>query len=108
MRWTGRRCRARAPHTRAGHRIARTFQTPRLVGEASVLENVMIGGTHGWAAARFVESLLALPRHRHDEAHAARGGDGGAGAWSGWSSLPPCDRTGCSTASCGSWRSRAR
>ena len=35
----------RAPHTRAGHRIARTFQTPRLVGEASVLENVMIGGT---------------------------------------------------------------
>ena len=25
--------------------IARTFQTPRIVGEASVLENVMIGGT---------------------------------------------------------------
>src|SRR6266850_4270875 len=30
-------------HTRARMRIARTFQTPRLVGEASVLENVMIG-----------------------------------------------------------------
>ena len=26
-------------------RIARTFQTPRIVGSASVLENVMIGGT---------------------------------------------------------------
>lgn len=56
----------RAPHTRAGHRIARTFQTPRLVGGASVLENVMIGGTidgHG----SFAESLLSLPRHRSDE-----------------------------------------
>jgi branched-chain amino acid transport system permease protein len=54
-------------HTRARHRIARTFQTPRLVGEASVLDNVMIGGTidgHG----TFAESLLSLPRHRRDEA----------------------------------------
>ena len=33
----------RAPAPRCG--IARTFQTPRIVGEASVLENVMIGGT---------------------------------------------------------------
>ena len=30
---------------RARYRIARTFQTPRLIGAASVLENVMIGGT---------------------------------------------------------------
>jgi ABC-type branched-subunit amino acid transport system ATPase component len=55
------------PQTRAGLGIARTFQTPRLVGEASVLENVMIGGTiagHG----SFAESLLALPRHGQDEA----------------------------------------
>src|SRR5262249_35197310 len=54
-------------HVRAQHRIARTFQTPRVVGEASVLENVMIGGTidgHG----TFAESLLCLPRHRRDEA----------------------------------------
>src|ERR1700730_6527450 len=35
----------KAPHTRAGFGIARTFQTPRLIGGASVLENVMIGGT---------------------------------------------------------------
>ena len=34
-----------APQTRAGLGIARTFQTPRLIGEASVLQNVMIGGT---------------------------------------------------------------
>ena len=58
---------ALARHTRARMRIARTFQTPRLVGEASVLENVMIGGTidgHG----TFAESLISLPRHRRDEA----------------------------------------
>jgi branched-chain amino acid transport system permease protein len=53
-------------HTRARMRIARTFQTPRLVGEASVLENVMIGGTID-GAGTFVESLLALPRHWKDE-----------------------------------------
>jgi branched-chain amino acid transport system permease protein len=55
-----------APHVRAGHRIARTFQTPRIVGAASVLDNVMIGGTvHGEGS--FTESMLALPRHRRDE-----------------------------------------
>jgi branched-chain amino acid transport system permease protein len=54
-------------HTRARHRIARTFQTPRLVGEASVLDNVMIGGTID-GRGTFAESLLALPRHRRDEA----------------------------------------
>ncbi|MBV9863075.1 MAG: branched-chain amino acid ABC transporter ATP-binding protein/permease [Alphaproteobacteria bacterium] len=51
---------------RASRRIARTFQTPRLIGGASVLQNVMIGGTidgHG----SFAESLLALPRHWRDE-----------------------------------------
>lgn len=56
-----------APQRRAGFRIARTFQTPRLIGGASVLENVMIGGTidgHG----TFAESLFLLPRHRRDEA----------------------------------------
>ncbi len=51
---------------RARIRIARTFQTPRIVGSASVLENVMIGGTID-GQATFVESLLSLPRHRRDE-----------------------------------------
>ena len=46
--------------------IARTFQTPRVIGEASVLQNVMIGGTIE-GTATFVEALLALPRHRRDE-----------------------------------------
>ncbi len=55
------------PHTRAGHGIARTFQTPRIVGEATVLENVMIGGTV-LGRAGFAESALTLPRHRRDEA----------------------------------------
>jgi branched-chain amino acid transport system permease protein len=51
---------------RARVRIARTFQTPRIVGSASVLENVMIGGTID-GQATFVESLLSLPRNRRDE-----------------------------------------
>jgi len=58
-----------AAAARAGWRLARTFQTPRLVGAASVLENVMIGATTAGRAS-FIESLLALPRHRRDEAQA--------------------------------------
>ena len=56
-----------ARHRRAHMRIARTFQTPRIVGSASVLENVMIGGTID-GTGTFIESLLSLPRHRRDEA----------------------------------------
>lgn len=56
------------PHTRAGQRIARTFQTPRLIGGASVLENVMIGGTVEGRCS-FTEAMLSLPRHHRDEAH---------------------------------------
>jgi ABC-type branched-subunit amino acid transport system ATPase component/ABC-type branched-subunit amino acid transport system permease subunit len=55
-----------ARHQRARMRIARTFQTPRIVGSASVLQNVMIGGTID-GEGTFVESLLSLPRHRRDE-----------------------------------------
>jgi ABC-type branched-subunit amino acid transport system ATPase component/ABC-type branched-subunit amino acid transport system permease subunit len=58
---------ALARHLRAQRRIARTFQTPRIVGSASVLENVMIGGTID-GEGTFVESLLSLPRHWRDEA----------------------------------------
>jgi len=57
---------ARAPETRALLGIARTFQTPRIVGEASVLQNVMIGGGIR-GKGTFAESLLSLPRHRSDE-----------------------------------------
>jgi ABC-type branched-subunit amino acid transport system ATPase component len=55
-----------AQHLRAQKRIARTFQTPRIVGSASVLENVMIGGTIDGEGS-FVESMLMLPRHWRDE-----------------------------------------
>jgi branched-chain amino acid transport system permease protein len=58
----------KAPPTRAGYGIARTFQTPRLIGGASVVENVMIGGTYDGKSS-FVESVLGLPRYRSDEAH---------------------------------------
>jgi branched-chain amino acid transport system permease protein len=54
------------PEARAGRGIARTFQTPRIIGEASVLENVQIGATTSGRAS-FAESLLSLPRHRRDE-----------------------------------------
>jgi ABC-type branched-subunit amino acid transport system ATPase component/ABC-type branched-subunit amino acid transport system permease subunit len=54
------------PVSRAKSGIARTFQTPRVIGEASVLQNVMIGGTIE-GRATFVEALLALPRNRRDE-----------------------------------------
>jgi ABC-type branched-subunit amino acid transport system ATPase component/ABC-type branched-subunit amino acid transport system permease subunit len=55
------------PAVRAAAGIARTFQTPRIVGEASVLENVMVGGAI-LGRASMAETLLSLPRHRSDEA----------------------------------------
>jgi branched-chain amino acid transport system permease protein len=61
-----RMLKAGMPTLRARHGIARTFQTPRVIGEASVLQNVMIGGTIDGQAS-FVEAMLALPRNRRDE-----------------------------------------
>jgi branched-chain amino acid transport system ATP-binding protein/branched-chain amino acid transport system permease protein len=55
-----------APQTRAGIGIARTFQTPRIVGEASVLANVMIGGTVRGQCS-FIETVLSLGRYRREE-----------------------------------------
>jgi len=54
------------PTLRARIGIARTFQTPRIIGEASVLQNVMIGGTIDGQSS-FVEAMLSLPRNRRDE-----------------------------------------
>src|SRR4029077_2461777 len=51
---------------RATRGIARTFQTPRVIGEASVLQNVMIGGSIEGRAS-FVEAMLAVPRNAQDE-----------------------------------------
>jgi branched-chain amino acid transport system permease protein len=54
------------PSIRASRGIARTFQTPRLIGESSVLQNVMIGADIEGKAG-FLETLLSLPRHVRDE-----------------------------------------
>jgi branched-chain amino acid transport system permease protein len=54
------------PQSRSALGIARTFQTPRVIGEASVLRNVMIGATIDGRAS-FMEAALTLPRHRSDE-----------------------------------------
>jgi branched-chain amino acid transport system permease protein len=62
---------AGAPQSRARSGFARTFQTPRLVGAARVIDNVMIGGTVRGQAS-FVEAALSLLRHRRDERELAR------------------------------------
>ncbi len=56
-----------AAHSRAAAGVGRTFQTPRIVGEASVLANVMIGGTTR-GRGTFLEAVFSLPRHRREEA----------------------------------------
>jgi ABC-type branched-subunit amino acid transport system ATPase component/ABC-type branched-subunit amino acid transport system permease subunit len=54
------------PVLRAARGVCRTFQTPRIIGEASVLENVMVGGTITGQAS-FIEAMLSLPRSLRDE-----------------------------------------
>jgi len=54
------------PLSRARRGIARSFQTPRIVGDVSVLQNVMAGGDCR-AEGTFIEALLHAPRHRRDE-----------------------------------------
>ena len=56
------------PHLRAGLGIGRTYQTPKIVGEASVIDNVMLGGSVK-AKTHFLEAALALPRHTQEEQH---------------------------------------
>ena len=63
---TGQVLQPGATASRAAAGIARTFQTPRLAGEASVLDNVMLGGTCT-GRATFIEALLRLPRARREE-----------------------------------------
>jgi branched-chain amino acid transport system ATP-binding protein/branched-chain amino acid transport system permease protein len=60
-----------APTARARHGIARTFQTPRIVGEATVLDNVMIGGSVTMRAG-FMEAALRLPRQLREERELVR------------------------------------
>ena len=98
---------ARAPHhPRAASRIARTFQTPRLVGDASVLENVMIGGT--------IDGRGTLRRSRCSRCRAIAATSACCASARCWRCRPSdskrsprCAPTACSTASCASSRSRA-
>jgi branched-chain amino acid transport system ATP-binding protein len=54
------------PHTIAGLGIARTFQTTKLFGHMTVLENVMVG-RHPRTRAGFVAGMLNLPWTRREE-----------------------------------------
>lgn len=54
------------PVGRAVRGFARTFQTPRIVGDVSVLKNVMAGG-YTCAQSSFAEALLRVGRYRADE-----------------------------------------
>jgi branched-chain amino acid transport system permease protein len=56
-----------AADRRATAGIARTFQTPRLAGEASVLDNVLLGCTAG-ARSTVFGAMLTLPGARREEA----------------------------------------
>jgi ABC-type branched-subunit amino acid transport system ATPase component len=59
----------RPPHAVAALGVARTFQNIRLFTDLSVIENVMVGW-HLQRRATLVESLLGLPRARHEEQRA--------------------------------------
>ena len=58
---------ALAPYQVARRGVGRTFQTPKLLNGASVLENVLLG-TYGSERASIPEILLALPRARREAA----------------------------------------
>ena len=105
----GRRRAAAGPAARCAPAsgIARTFQTPRVIGEASVLQNVMIGGTiegTGDASSRRcwrcratgATSACSPPRRAR------------CSASSGWKRWPMSAPIACSTANCASSRSPAR
>ena len=55
------------PQARARRRVARTFQTPRILGESSVLDNVLLGAEVAFAAG-FAACALSLPAQRREEA----------------------------------------
>ena len=100
---------ARARRRRAPARgIARTFQTPRIVGEASVLQNVMIGGTiSGQGTLRRVAACRCRVTAQDERRLRGRSACSPCGS-SGSKASRRCAPTACSTANCASWRSRAR
>ncbi len=65
----GRPLQSYSADRRARAGIARTFQTPTLIEQASVLENVMLGAS-SWAEAALLGTALATRRSRREEAEA--------------------------------------
>lgn len=55
------------PHRIAAAGIARTYQTPQMFAEMTVLESVMVGA-HLRGRSRFFEAMLGLPATRREEA----------------------------------------
>jgi branched-chain amino acid transport system ATP-binding protein len=66
VRFTGESIAGLPPHVIARRGISRTFQSLRLFGNMSVLENVM-AATYGATKATPWESILRLPRARREE-----------------------------------------
>ena len=58
------------PHRVAGVGVSRTFQTVRLLGQLSVLENVMLG-RHGRTRTGMLAAGLGLPSARREERETA-------------------------------------
>ena len=71
MTFNGEELPAGYPHNRAGFGIGRTYQTPKIIGEASLLDNVMLGGVAG-SKTKFIEAIISLPRHRNEEIKVAQ------------------------------------
>lgn len=63
----GRETLGLSPQQIAGEGLGRTFQTPRLLGELSVIDNVLLGA---WRRERasLLETMLRLPRARTEAA----------------------------------------
>ena len=67
--FNGQSIRGRKPHTIVELGIARTFQTIRLFGHLSVLENVL-AGRHCRLRSGFFSSMFRLPSQRREEQEA--------------------------------------
>lgn len=57
------------PHDRVRHGVARTFQTPRIAPESSVLENMVVGA-YANSRSRLVGAVLSTGRAREEELRA--------------------------------------
>jgi branched-chain amino acid transport system permease protein len=71
VRLDGEELLGRTPASIARRGVGRTFQTPKLLPDLSVLENVMLGG-YAAESASIAEIALRLPRSRRDTARQRR------------------------------------